>query len=78
VKFDEADPGTGIGIELRGLKNVSLAQGPGSRRPRHRQASRVGLGGHGWGATGWFVVAAWTVVAVAAARRAYARDTQRV
>lgn len=42
------------------------------------QASRVGLGGHGWGAMGWFVVAAWTVVAAAAARRAYARDTQRV
>jgi len=42
------------------------------------QASHVGLGGSGWGATGWFVVAAWTVVAAAAARRAYARDTQRV
>jgi ABC-2 type transport system permease protein len=42
------------------------------------QASHVGLGGHGWGATGWFVVAAWTVVAATAARRAYARDTQRV
>ena len=42
------------------------------------QASRVGLGGHGWGATGWLVVAAWTVVAAGAARRAYARDTQRV
>ena len=42
------------------------------------QASRVGLGGHGWGATGWFVVAAWTIAAAAAARRAYARDTQRV
>ena len=42
------------------------------------QASRVGLGGHGWGATGWLVVAAWTVVAAAFARRAYARDTQRV
>jgi ABC-2 type transport system permease protein len=42
------------------------------------QASHVGIGGSGWGATGWFVVAAWTVVAAAAARRAYARDTQRV
>ena len=42
------------------------------------QASRVRLGGHGWGATGWLVVAAWTIVAAAAARRAYARDTQRV
>jgi ABC-2 type transport system permease protein len=42
------------------------------------QASHVGLGGSGWGTTGWFVVAAWTVVAAAAAQRAYARDTQRV
>jgi ABC-2 type transport system permease protein len=42
------------------------------------QASHVGLGGSGWGATGWFVVAAWTVVAAASARRAYAWDTQRV
>jgi ABC-2 type transport system permease protein len=42
------------------------------------QASHVGLGGQGWGATGWLIVAAWTVAATAAARRAYARDTQRV
>jgi ABC-2 type transport system permease protein len=42
------------------------------------QAAHVGLGGSGWGARGWLVVAAWTVVAAAAARRAYARDTQRV
>jgi ABC-2 type transport system permease protein len=42
------------------------------------QASHVGIGGSGWGATGWFVVGAWTVVAAAAARRAYTRDTQRV
>jgi ABC-2 type transport system permease protein len=42
------------------------------------QASRVGLGGHGWGTTGWLVVAAWTVGATALARRAYARDTLKV
>jgi ABC-2 type transport system permease protein len=42
------------------------------------QASRVGLGGHGWGRTGWFVVIAWTVGATVLARRAYARDTGRV
>jgi ABC-2 type transport system permease protein len=42
------------------------------------QAGHVGLGGSGWGATGWLIVAAWTVGAAAAARRAYARDTQRV
>jgi len=42
------------------------------------QASHVGLGGQGWGRTGWFVVAVWTVAAAAAARRAYERDTKRV
>ena len=42
------------------------------------QAAHVGLGGKGWGSTGWLVVAAWTVAAAALARRAYARDTQRV
>jgi ABC-2 type transport system permease protein len=42
------------------------------------QASRVGIGGHVWGATGCLVVAVWTVVAAALARRAYARDTRRV
>ncbi|HKD33656.1 MAG TPA: ABC transporter permease [Gaiellaceae bacterium] len=42
------------------------------------QASRVGLGGHGWGRTGWLVVIAWTAGATILARRAYARDTQRV
>ena len=42
------------------------------------QASHVGIGGSGWGATGWFVVAAWSVAAGVAARRAYVRDTQRV
>jgi ABC-2 type transport system permease protein len=42
------------------------------------EASHVGLGGQGWGTTGWLVVAAWTVAAAATARRAYARDTQRV
>ena len=42
------------------------------------EASHVGLGAHGWGTTGWLVVAAWTVAAAAAARRAYARDTLRV
>jgi ABC-2 type transport system permease protein len=42
------------------------------------QASHVGLGGQGWGATGWLVVAAWTAGATALARRAYANDTKRV
>jgi ABC-2 type transport system permease protein len=42
------------------------------------QAAHVGLGASGWGATGWAVVIAWTVGAAALARRAYARDTQRV
>ena len=42
------------------------------------QASHVGVGGGGWGARGWVVVAAWTVVLAALARRAFARDTQRL
>jgi ABC-2 type transport system permease protein len=42
------------------------------------QASHVGLGGAGWGTSGWAVVAAWTVACAALARRAYERDTKRV
>jgi ABC-2 type transport system permease protein len=42
------------------------------------QASHVGLGGKGWGAVGWAVVAAWTVACAVLARRAYERDTKRV
>jgi ABC-2 type transport system permease protein len=41
------------------------------------QASRSGIGGGGWGVTGWLVVAAWSVVAALAAGRAYRRDTER-
>jgi ABC-2 type transport system permease protein len=42
------------------------------------QASQVGLGGSAWGATGWAIVAAWSIAAAFAASRAYRRDTQRV
>jgi ABC-2 type transport system permease protein len=41
------------------------------------QGSHVALGGSGWGATGWLVVAAWTVAGAALAMRAYRRDTGR-
>ena len=41
------------------------------------QASHVSTGGDGWGATGWLVVAAWTVGLTALARLAYRRDTGR-
>jgi ABC-2 type transport system permease protein len=41
------------------------------------QANRVVLGGPGWSATGWLVVAGWSVVLIAAAARAYRRDTGR-
>lgn len=41
------------------------------------QAGRVGVGGQVWGATAWLVVAVWTVVLAALARRAYRRDTER-
>lgn len=42
------------------------------------QASRVSLGGPAWSATGWLVVAAWTVGLALLAARAYRRDTTRV
>jgi len=42
------------------------------------QASHVALGGGGWGRTGWLVVAGWSIVLTALARRAYRRDTARV
>ena len=42
------------------------------------QASHVAIGGKGWGATGWLVIAAWTVGASLLAARAYRRDTKRV
>ena len=41
------------------------------------QASRVALGGEAWGALGWTIVGAWTVVLTALAARAYRRDTKR-
>ncbi len=42
------------------------------------QAGHVALGGRGWTATGWFVVAAWSVAGAVVAARAYRRDTRRV
>jgi ABC-2 type transport system permease protein len=42
------------------------------------QASHVGLGGDGWGARGWAIVAAWSVAAAIAAAWAYRRDTGKV
>jgi ABC-2 type transport system permease protein len=42
------------------------------------QASHVALGGQAWGATGWLVIAAWTLVLGALAVLAYRRDTRRV
>jgi ABC-2 type transport system permease protein len=42
------------------------------------QASHISIGGSGWGARGWAVMAAWTVVLVVLAGWAYQRDTKRV
>jgi len=42
------------------------------------QASHVAIGGHGWGRTGWLVVAGWSLFLGVFARRAYRRDTARV
>ncbi len=41
------------------------------------QAAHVGLGGSGWGAKGWAVLAAWAIGATILARRAYIRDTKK-
>jgi ABC-2 type transport system permease protein len=41
------------------------------------QASRVGLGGHGWSALGWAIMAGWSIVAAAGAAWAFRRDTRR-
>jgi ABC-2 type transport system permease protein len=41
------------------------------------QASHVAVGGQGWGARGWIVVAIWTAVSARLAARAYRRDTAR-
>ncbi len=42
------------------------------------QASQVSIGGSGWPARGWLIMAAWAVVLASAAGWAYRRDTQRV
>jgi ABC-2 type transport system permease protein len=42
------------------------------------QASHVALGGRPWGAKAWVVIAAWTLVLTALARRAYRNDTARI
>jgi ABC-2 type transport system permease protein len=41
------------------------------------QASHVSLGGPGWSATGWLVVAGWTAALTLLAAYAYRRDTRR-
>jgi ABC-2 type transport system permease protein len=41
------------------------------------QAGRLAIGGQGWGATGWLVIAIWTVVLTVLALRLYRRDTGR-
>jgi ABC-2 type transport system permease protein len=42
------------------------------------RASHVGVGGDGWGARGWLVIAAWSVALSLLAAWAYRRDTARV
>jgi ABC-2 type transport system permease protein len=42
------------------------------------QASHVSLGGQGWTAEGWTVIAAWTFALAILARAAYRRDSERV
>ncbi len=42
------------------------------------QASHVAIGGRGWSARGWVIMATWAVVLAVGAGWAYRRDTQRV
>jgi ABC-2 type transport system permease protein len=42
------------------------------------QAGHVALGGAAWGAKGWLIMGAWTVVLGGLAILAYQRDTKRV
>lgn len=42
------------------------------------QAGKTALGGHGWPAEAWIVIAVWTAVLVRLAVRVYRRDTARV
>jgi ABC-2 type transport system permease protein len=42
------------------------------------QASKAALGGHGWPAEAWIVIAAWTLVLAPATVLVYRRDTSRV
>jgi ABC-2 type transport system permease protein len=39
------------------------------------QAGHIGIGGQGWSATGWAVMAAWTVALTIVAAQVYRRDT---
>jgi ABC-2 type transport system permease protein len=41
------------------------------------QAAHVGVGGSGWSARGWAVMAVWTAGATVLARRAYVKDTKK-
>lgn len=42
------------------------------------QAGKIAVGGHGWPAEAWVVIAVWTVVFGRLAARVYQRDTARV
>jgi ABC-2 type transport system permease protein len=44
----------------------------------HIATGRLRPGGHAWDAKAWIVIAVWTVVLAALARRAYRNDTARV
>jgi ABC-2 type transport system permease protein len=85
---DSIGPALGGGVALLGLLGgtffpighhgflAELAQ----YMPSHWlvQAAHVGVGGAGWPAKGWIVIAAWTAVLSVLAVRVYRRDTGRV
>jgi ABC-2 type transport system permease protein len=85
---DSIGPAMGGGVALLGLLGGTFFPLTGhgflpelaQYLPSHWlvQAGSAGVGGSGWSAKGWLVIAAWTVVLSALAARAYRRDTGRV
>lgn len=85
---DSIGPAMGGGVALLGLLggiffplgNHGFLPGLARYLPSYWlvQASHVGVGGSGWSAKGWIVIAAWTAALSVLAARAYRRDTGRV
>jgi ABC-2 type transport system permease protein len=89
IKGDSMGPVMGGGISLLSIaggafgpigKDGSLINNISSFVPSYWivRAGHVAIGGPAWGAKGWIIVAAWSVLLVYGAMWAYRRDTGRV